>query len=279
MSSIFHVGLPMFHVFLEKADEAYLLEVGAVYDGKYKNIPGAFRKKELVGGIDGALRTLVQGLDGLSGEFSGNSDPDGLFDVGALVGHSDLRLVRHGRFLRLQGREQAEIRFSSESVIVLEVLVALGNEMARLTSDAGLRSAWLEAAARCDVLPMDVDNWFEPVSIERLRHEAGWYASRLGQTLDVYENASRWLHARQIFFAAKELDVEPTWEDYAGVSVLDTPGSQEIDIMVARAAAILKQSVEEFVCDALAGRNNAVRQEVVFRRWYGSDRQDSTETS
>lgn len=279
MTNAFHVGLPMFHVSLERTGDADLLEVGAVFDGRYRNVPGAFRKQRLVGGIDGALGALADGFENLAGEFSGNADEEGRFDLAALVGQRDLWLERRGRFIRLKGRDRAEIRFASESVIVLEILVALGNEMARLTSNSGLRDAWLKVAGRCEVLPMDSENWFEPASDERLHSEARWYASRIGQDSAAYEDAARWLRARQMLFAVGELSAEPEWQDYAGKTRLDLPSRHEIDDLVRRAAAAIGQDIGEFVRDAIADRNNAVRQEVVFRRWYGDSRQDSFESS
>jgi len=276
MSKAFHVGLPMFYVSLEQADDGDRLEVGAVFDGRYRNIPGAFRKEKLVGGIEGALTAFIDGIDALAGEFSGNADNEGSFDLASLVGRDDLKLVRRGRFIRLVGRGDAEIRFSSESVIVLEVMVALGNELARLSSSDEMRDTWRQVADRCDVLPMDSENWFEAAPLEKVLAEAEWYAGHIGQDLEYYVDAARWLRARQMLYAMKELASEPTREEYESVAMLDLPSSAEIDGLVARAAAGMKQPVDGFVADAISDRNIGVRQEVVFRRWYGSDRQDST---
>lgn len=276
MSEAFHVGIPMFYVGLERADDGDRLEVGAAFDGRYRNIPGAFRKERLVGGIDGAIAAFIDGFDALAGEFSGNVDNEGSFDLGSLVGQNDLKLVRRGRFIRLVGKGDAEIRFSSESVIVLEVMVALGNEMARLSSSDEMREAWRKVADRCDVLPMDAEHWFEAAPLEKILAEAEWYAGHIGQDLKYYVDAARWLRARQILYAMGELASEPTREEYDSAARLDLPPTAEIDGLVARAADGMKQPVDEFAADAISDRNICMRQEVVFRRWYGSDRLDSS---
>lgn len=276
MSRTIHIGLPLFHVSLDDEGGIAALGVGAVAGGdRYRMLPGCFRKEVLVGGVDGAMASLVDRFEALAGPFSGNEDETSVFDLGSLVGRQDLLLARRGRFIRLKGRDGAEIRFGSESVIVLEVLAGLGNELAARTGDAALARAWKEIADHCEILPMEPENWFERVSEGKVLAEAEWYASRVGQDVGYYVAAAKWLRARQFLFAMKELPSEPTREEYDLSGRLDLPDPEEIESLVAAAAAGASQDVAEFVLDAVSDRNISARQDVVFRRWYGEDRRDS----
>lgn len=275
MSDIIHIGLPLFHVSLQTEDLGCALGVGAVFGGKYRALPGSFQKEELIGGVDRALASYIESFGALAGPFAGNADEDASFDLGKLVGQSGPSLVRHGLFIRMKGRADAEIRFGSESVIVLEVLLGLGNELAARTSNGALAAAWKIIAERCEILPMGPENWFERVSEEKLLAEAAWYARRVGQDLDYYVGAAKWLRARQFLFAMGRLPSEPAAAEYAPEATLDLPVSEDLDALVREASLGSGQSLEDFVADALSDRNIAVRQKVVFERWYGASRKDS----
>jgi hypothetical protein len=265
----------MFHVSLVKEDGVDALGAGAVVDGRYRALPGSFQKRKLLGGVDDALSAFVTHFRAFSGPFSGSPDESKEFDLGALVGEPDLRLVRQNLFIRLKGRDGAEVRFGSESVVVLEILLALGNELAMRSSNTELAAAWRRIAELCELLPMAAENWFEGPSEERILGEAEWYARRIGQDVGYYVAAAKWLRARQFLFAIGEAPSEPTPGEYDPSTRLDLPTSVKIDALVARAAVVAKQDIPFFIIDAISDRNISARQEVVFRRWYGSDREDS----
>jgi hypothetical protein len=225
-------------------------------------------------GVDGALAVLVEKFAPLAGPFAG-CDDEGRLDLGSLVGKSGIVLTRHGVFLRLgqQGRE--EVRFGSESVIVLEILASLGNELALHSENEDLKRAWRSVVDGSEILPMPVNDWTGDGRDDTTLAEAVWYSDRIGQDVEYYVSAAKWLRARQYLYAMKQLSAEPTREEYDFASELVLPPPEEIDILVAAAAAGFGQDVEEFVRDAVSDRNISVRQEVVFKRWYGLKREDS----
>jgi hypothetical protein len=280
MKNVVHIGLPIFHVSLACEGGKHQLGVGAVYGGRYRNFPGGFHSAELVGGADGALAALVAGFGSLCGPFAGNGDEAAVFDLGALAGQPDLLLERKGLFISLKGHDGACIEFGSESVLPLEILAALGNELAEISDDPRLKEGWAAILDRFELLPMSADDWFaDPGDDASAMNEARWYADRLGQDIGRYVDTARWLRARQTLFATKMLEAEPTAEEYDCRAMPALPPSPEIDELAARAAAAISEKPEVFLRDAVAERNHMARQEVVFRRWYGSMRQDSTTSS
>jgi hypothetical protein len=224
--------------------------------------------------VDGALSVLVEKFGPLAGPFAG-CDDEGHLDLGGLVGKSGIVLTRHGVFLRLAQQEREEVRFGSESVIVLEILASLGNELALHSADKDLKRAWRSVVDGSEILPMSANDWTSEGRDDTTLAEAVWYSDRIGQDVEYYVRAAKWLRARQYLYAMKQLPDEPTRDEYDFASELVLPPPEEIDMLVAAAAAGFGQDVGAFVRDAVSDRNISVRQEVVFRRWYGLKREDS----
>jgi hypothetical protein len=268
----------MFHVTVKTNDESCTLSAGASESGNYDR-PSLtfFRDQPLAGGSDGALRSLVAQFESFAGRFAGNGTPEGSLNLGSLVGEAQPVLWRRGLFIHLHDEAGNELPFRSESVIVLEVILSLGDELASHSTDAGLVDAWNELRAKCDLLPMPRETSFDEPRLHQTLSEAQWYASKLGQDLNHYVETSKWLRARQFLYAFGRMQAEPTREEYRIDVILDLPSLEDIDGLVAEAAEGADQTVENFITDAVFDRNFSARQEVVFRRWYGPvRRKDST---
>lgn len=270
MSTTCYIGLSLFHVSIERTKTSCKLSAGASESGNYDR-PALefFRNQTLIGGSDGALRGLVAQFESFAGKFAGNSAPEGALDLGGLVGEAQPVLQRRGLFIRLHDQNGIELPFRSESVIVLEVILSLGDELAAHSSDNSLVEAWNTLRAKCDLLPMPRETSFDEPPLPRALAEAEWYSSKLGQNLDYYVQAAKWLRARQFLYAFGRMHAEPTREEYRIDVILDLPPVEDIDKLAAEAAEGARQTVEEFGADAVFDRNVSARDEVVFRRWYG----------
>lgn len=277
-----HIGIPMFHVTVDDLIGAggCVLSLGA---GSPEHAhAGSRRIIERTGlplGADGALAVMVDRFEALAGPFAGIEDEAGSFDLAELVGETGAMLTRRGLFIRLSVAGEEQIRFGSESVIVLEVLASLGNELAARSQDEELKRAWSALLGRCEILPMAANDWLDGHRDHVELVEAKWYADRLGQDQDYYVGAAKWLRSRQFLFAMGHLPSEPTTAEYDPDATLDLPGDDELRALVQKASDGFGQSVDDFVADAVSDRNIVVRQKVVFQRWYGAGRKDSNSPS
>lgn len=273
-----HIGLPMFHVTVDDliGVRGVVFSAGAGSPGqRHAGSRRIFERAVLPTGADGALAVMVDRFEALAGPFAGIDDETGCFDLAELVGEAGVMLTRRGVFIRLSQPGHEEIRFGSESVIVLEVLASLGNELAARAQDEELKRAWCALLERCEILPMAANDWFDGREDQTELSEARWYADRIGQDHDYYIRAAKWLRSRQFLFAMGHLPSEPTAAEYAPEAVLDLPNGEELDALVLRASEGFGQSPDDFVADAVSDRNIVVRQKVVFQRWYGASRKDS----
>ena len=183
--------------------------------------------------------------------------------------------------LRIQGREIAlltgttEIKFGSESVIVVEVLLTLGNLVAQHLRDIGLNpdivTAWERVSAMTDVPPTSPeivpDDLEEP---DLTDDEAAYWARRLGQDVAQYRLAAIWLMARQWLSSAGK-HTEPSQEDRQ-VTLIPAALPDHSEIMALAAEAVSLRfdemtTVEEFAHLALQDRNDCARQLVLYKDW------------
>jgi hypothetical protein len=267
MTSI-HIGIPNFYVSLSNDTSSGEFTVGAV--SQPSGVKAYIRRQPFLGGIDGALSVLVSQFASLAGPFVGNDASDGLMDLGSFVGLEGLRLRRQGLYVTLEATDGEEIRFMSESVIVIEVMMAVGDQLAEWSSNAALVEAWKVLRVRSELLPMSRETDLHGPSTAIILDEATWYAARLGQQVGYYVNVARWLRARQFLFALGRNSTEPTLQEYRIDAVLELPPVEVLNSMVSEAATAFGESEDEFIADAVCDRNMMARQEVVYRRWYGS---------
>lgn len=277
-----HIGIPTFHVTVDDliGVGGCVLSLGAGSpEDPHAGSRRIIERTALPRGADGALAVMVDRFEALAGPFAGVEDEEGSFDLAELVGETGAMLTRNGLFIRLSTAGEEQIRFGSESVIVLEVMASLGNEFARRSQDEELKRAWNTLLGRCEILPMAANDWLDGHRDRAEFVEAKWYADRLGQDLEYYVGAAKWLRARQFLFAMGHLPSEPTAAEYDPDATLDLPCDDELRAFVQKASDEFGQSIDEFVLDAVSDRSIMVRQKVVFQRWYGAGRKDSSSPS
>lgn len=272
----FHVGLPLFSISLSETNGTLSLSVSTCVPTTSRALPGSFQKKAIIGGANAALGSLLDVFPRIAGEFAADLSPEFGWDLASIVGDVGLRLLRSGRYIKILGENGQAREFGSESVVVLEVLLAFGNELARRATDRDLVRSWWQVSERSELLAMQENDWSAPMLLSQARREAAWYAARLGVSAEEFEKSAVWLWSRQILFATNNHQAEPTWGEYSGVSKVSPPRLDEVNRIAEQAAAIVGQTDEEFLIDSLANRSNAVRQEVVFKRWYGDGRSISS---
>lgn len=271
MSSTVHFGAPIFSASLTKDGGKLFLSMGAIpHVPRHLESVSILRKAEIMMSPDAALMMICERFPSLAGRFAGDRSEVGEFDVGVLVGIPAPVLRRDGLFIRVVDNEQRELAFRSESVIVLEVIIALADELAAMSPGGDGASRWLEIKKRCELFPFPRDRWGEKdVGAEESVPEARWYAEKLEQSFEYYRSAAIWLSARQQLHGLEHLAVEPSQREWRVDMVLDVPDEAELLSLTDRVCRLTGRSPCEFIDDALASRNVDARQEVVYRRWYG----------
>lgn len=266
-------GVPMFSASLEVDGDKVSVAVSAVPQEPrhFERVP--FVGRSPLGGTPReVLGKICDAFPSLAGRFAGDSSEEGEFDLGMLAGRPGPMLRRRGLFIRVEAPSGEEMAFRSESVIVIEVIMALASELASMVKDDPVAGRWSDILGRCELISFPSDDWDSPNDMEQVMVEARWYSDKLGQSLDYYRDAAVWLHARQHLSAFEHVNVEPSGREYRVDFVLDLPDSEEIAALVRRVCDITERSADDFIGDAIHSRNVEARQEVIYRRWYGDPR-------
>jgi hypothetical protein len=215
------------------------------------------------------LAALCDNWEAISGPYSGLDAADASFDFNELVTDCPVSgiLHRHGAEIRFEG-EFGEARPESDSPIVIEVLLAVGNDLAHDTLPE-LAGRWRALAAETQ-LPPAIEEDYDNDAPSRHDAETAFYAKALGHDLDQYRRAAMWLHARQLAFAVRAPGYsEPTREEIDVLTIPDsTPSEPEIDAIYALSIEKIGSSLDEEKQNAVHSRNIDARQQVVFRRFF-----------
>jgi hypothetical protein len=192
-------------------------------------------------------------------------------DLSMLAGYlpdGKIHFVRDGYEVSIQFTDHL-VELGSESVIPVEILLALGNVIA---SDAPphLQAMWKRASSQTALppFPLETEDMKQP-DWDRAS-ETEWYARAVGQDVETYCRVAKWLHARQYAFAVRHPDhTEPTQAEYDVRQAPEvTLSDAEIDAIYALSASKLGFTLDELHRDAIAGRNTYARDVTVFRRFF-----------
>lgn len=271
MNISYHFGAPIFSVSLSVSGEDMRLSVGAVpHVPKHLESLKLLRETRIEGSPSEALSKICDGFLSLAGRFAGDDSDEGEFALKMLVAEDAPILRRKGIFIRIVDKSGQELAFRSESVIILEVIMALADQLASMANDVFVVARWAEIRSRCELFPFPRNNWGEDTNDNETTFAEGrWYASKLGQSYEYYRGAAVWLRARQHLFSFELVNVEPSAREYRVDFLLDLPEEDELMALVTEVCALSGAARQDFIADALNARNIDARQEVVYRRWYG----------
>lgn len=237
-------------------------------DGKWTDV---FGKKSVEVDPAAVLSTLTSFWNKIAGPFAGQPQTKFSLDLSLLVGpvsSGKVHFVRDGlhvTFVSQDGNKELK----SESVIPVEVLLAVGNLIASL-APPHLAEMWRRVSAPTELPAFPVLDMEMEQSEEDAARETEWYARSLGQSVSYYERLANWLHARQLAYAVgAEGYSEPTREEYDVANAPGTlPSMTEIDAIYGLSIGLMKLTMEEVREQAIAGRNYSVRDANVFRKFF-----------
>jgi hypothetical protein len=254
--------------------------VGAPSPGEIRlELASAAEKREAAGWIDAdvradsVLRFLAARFPEVSRDFLRETLPPSAFaDVDIDLG-SEIGLAAGLAVLKLRGRSTSidGVRFAnfgSESLIVAEVMMALGDALSADAEVLGLAGQdlqrWAEARSKADILPFPADWAASPAQVS---DESAFYARRLGQDAEIYRRAACWLRARQVLHAVKGMPEPSSSEWDAAQLPPGLPDAAEVRSLVDGAAPIVEEMPDDFEVNAIIERNIDARLAVFYRGW------------
>jgi hypothetical protein len=221
---------------------------------------------------DALLSSLISFWPKIAGPYAGFPGTKFVMDLSMLAGYlpdGKIHFTRDGYEVSFQFINH-RVELGSESVIPVEIFLALGNLLAT-DAPSHLRDMWKRASSQTSLPPFPLER------IEDMEQpdwdkasETEWYARAVGQDVETYKRVANWLHARQLAFAVGHPNyTEPTPAEY---DVLHVPevllSDAEIDDIYALSAPKLGFTLDEVHRDAIAGRNTDARDVAVFRRFF-----------
>lgn len=263
------IGMEVFSISVKRKDGNLFLS-GMVPDRRGGFVDFWSPRKAMVD-PGNALATLINCWSRVAGPFCEDGDENGSFDLASLLIEpaGSVPLVRSDVFSTITVGA-AQHALEEHSVVAVEVLIGLGDLLAEEISDEDLRVRWRSVREKTDLLAFEASVDMESRR-DCLDEESEWYASHLGVDPAAYRSAARWLHARQTLFGVEGEGSDIPASEWQPMHIPDgMPPESEIDALVARAAAAIEESVDEFGRSALYSRNCDARQIAVYRRWYGS---------
>jgi hypothetical protein len=217
------------------------------------------------------LSSLISFWPKIAGPYAGFPPAKFLMDLSMMAGYlpeGKIHFVRDGYEVSFQF-EDHKVELGSESVIPVEILLALGNLIA---SDAPphLQTMWKRASSQTALPPFPLETEDMKQPDWDATSETEWYARALGQEPETYCRVANWLHARQLAFAVGHPDhTEPTKAEYDVRHVPEvTLSDAEIDAIYALSSPKLGMTLDELHRQAVAGRNTFARDVTVFRRFF-----------
>jgi hypothetical protein len=231
-----------------------------------------FGDKLVIVDRDVLLSALISFWPKIAGPYAGFSAAKCMVDLSALAGYlpdGKVYFVRDGYEVSFPFMTHV-VELGSESVIPVEVLLALGNVLAA-DAPPHLQAIWRRASIQTDLPPFPlsrIEDMGRPQ--DDADNEVGWYAAALGQDVETYVRTASWLHARQLAFAVGHPDqTEPTQAEYDVHNVPALlPTNEEIDAIYSLSAKKLRSTVNELRTQAIDQRNMIARNITVFRKFF-----------
>jgi hypothetical protein len=264
------IGCQVFSVSLVKDDETSTVSASVEFSG-HKRIALLHPNTVEVGNAD-ILSRLVMDWPEIAGPYAGYEHASAELDISAILTgtiNNAVKLIRDGYAITVsRGDERHELL--GDSVIVIEVLLSLGNLLAQ-SAEPKMANYWKAISGKTALPPFSPDWGDFSVSQDDIEAEAEWYAAALGQDVDYYKRAAKWLHARQLAFAvgADGFNTEPTFKEYQPSTILENvPSHEEIDRIFCLSKEKLRMDIAEMRANAVFDRNHLARQITVFDRFF-----------
>nr|WP_250807871.1 hypothetical protein [Neorhizobium tomejilense] len=265
----FHIGTIPFSASIAAADGIAMLGISVETSrGKWTDALGA---KKVVIDPDGVLTTLTSLWTKIAGPYVGQPNDRFSFNLAGLVSPTapgPVTFVRDGLNVSFLFGDKT-VKMGSESVIPIEVLLALGNQLAG-SAPPHLAQMWRRVSDATELPPFPRQTADMSTPLADTRQETKWYASALGQSVAYYELVANWLHARQLAFAVGAPGhTEPTREEYDVRTVhKDVPSMYAIDAIYGLSKDKLGFGIRELREQAISHRNMEARLHVVFRKFF-----------
>lgn len=218
------------------------------------------------------LEALISLWTNIAGPFGGHSSNRFSFDLSLLACPAPTErvlFIREGYQISYISHER-EISLGSESVIPVEVMLALGNLLAA-NSPTHLAKQWQLVSSSTELPPfplMGLEDLEQPS--DDMKRETEWYARALGHGVGEYLRAANWLHARHMAFAAGQDGYSEPGHDEWDVRSIPSllPSDAEIDAIYRTLAVKYSMTVAELRRQAIALRNADARLLTVFERFF-----------
>lgn len=242
---------------------------------------------------DDALLFLTAHWPAISGPYSGASSADTEIDLAAMLvdKHPPIIMRRSGVYIGFDAI-RPRIDLGVYSVVVIECLLRLGDIIYSIVENENLKSAWAKAKSLTQVFPMAEERYdrdedeaafevdpliaFKATSADiEFWQETEWLAKQLGQPVVEYCAIAYWLDARNILAATDQSETAPTSEEWAWDTMegpKDLPLLDDVIAMLHRAAGVIGNDASSVARDAISNRNSWARQIAVYRKWFGSGR-------
>ncbi|MBY3433263.1 hypothetical protein HFN89_03675 [Rhizobium laguerreae] len=222
---------------------------------------------------DALLSSLISFWPKIAGPYAGFPSAKFLMDLSMLAGYlpeGKVYFVRDGYEVSFPFMTHL-VELGSESVIPVEVLLALGNVIAA-DAPPHLKAIWKRASIQTALPPFPLSRLEDMGQPDGdAASETEWYARAVGQDVETYCRAANWLHARQCAFAVGHPDhpTEPTQSEYDVRHVPESlPSDAEIDAIYALSPTKLGYTLSELRKQAVDQRNTSARDVTVFRRFF-----------
>jgi hypothetical protein len=220
------------------------------------------------------LSSLISFWPKIAGPYAGFPATRFQMDLSLLAGY-----LPEGKVIYIRDGHEVSFTFDgqskelgSESVIPVEVLLALGNLIAS-DAPAHLKVLWNRASSQTELPPFSLSRREDMGRPEEdAEAETDWYAAALGQDRDIYRRTANWLHARQLAFAVGNPEYsEPTAAEYNVLTIPShLPSDADIDAIYTLSASKLNASLDDLRKEAISQRNSDARNVTVFRRFFPS---------
>ncbi|MCS4089728.1 hypothetical protein [Rhizobium sp. BK176] len=265
------IGTHPFDVRIRRADGKTSL--GITVERRRAEWIAVFPNKMVEVDRDSLLSALITFWPKIAGPYAGFPASKFMMDLSMLAGYlpeGKIHFVRDGHEVSFRFTDH-QVDLGSESVIPVEILLALGNVIAS-DAPAHLQTMWNRASSQTALPPFPLERMEDMTQPDWDRaSETEWYARAVGQDVETYCRVAKWLHARQLAFAVGHPDhaEEPTQAEYdvrhaPSVTLSDA----EIDAIYALSAPKLGFTLDEMHRDAVAGRNTSARDVTVFKRFF-----------
>ena len=263
------IGLPYFSISLKLDSD--VCSLSAMTLNNDRSVTKVFADGYIVIDPDFALSTLSSHWYGIASPFMGENLADYIFDFTDLVeglNGVNFHISRNKNDICV-GSHNGEY-LGSDSVCVVEILLTLGNELAKLSSE-NVSKLWFRVSSKTELPPFAViDDVSFCQSKEDFDSEVAWYAQADNQSIDDYISTAHYEFLKQVSF---ELGFED-YSQHSDVGQKKTPTSSNLASEEAltrmRCHVKLKTGMtdEEIYHASISQRNMDVRSAKVFEKFY-----------